>query len=563
MKKENERWDGPANEYWQPSSDLMSGLLMMVMLAMLALALYVMQVPEDDFDGYQDTPNELGSTGNWEGPSVTPTLTPTITPTLTPAPLAGMGGGAGGGGGDGGGGDGTGGGTGGGEGDQEGGGNYEQPGFYPDPGLGTKAAVFATVIDTETGRQVMQDGVTFELHFKDGRLAVLNSYYPERASYRNFATEQDGSFYLPEKVPLGDYFFRQLTEIPGYDPADDTYLVLDEDYDWPDPYVARLEVSPSKNSVAVQLVDSITGEPVPGGSFSLMADGEIRTLDGTLRAKPGENIAGITCDEDGKGESEEVYLGTYLLAQTEIPKWYASLGKDISVDVEKKGLSDGIVEIPMDRTTITVSCVDELEGSPLEGAKFLVDNGKTKTTCLTGDDGTFTIDEIEKAGTYTITQISAPGDWRASKQETIIDVGTNGRIAGEAAVTEQFQDRVIRTLVSARDMLFGTPLSDISMVLYDKDGNVVSSWTGSASEKEFTDLEEGTYQLALDGEENHKRTFSVEDTADRQHIAIRVFTRKDRVVMLAGAIVAASAAFLGTVISRILRNKKKKEAEEE
>ena len=42
-----------------------------------------------------------------------------------------------------------------------------------------------------------------------GALQILNTYYPEKISYREYETTEEGVFYLPEKNYQGDYFFRE------------------------------------------------------------------------------------------------------------------------------------------------------------------------------------------------------------------------------------------------------------------------------------------------------------------------------------------------------------------
>ncbi|MBR0227946.1 MAG: hypothetical protein IJQ62_06300, partial [Clostridia bacterium] len=222
MKKNRKRGTDEEINFWQPASDMFSALLLILMLVILLLGLYLVHIPEytlkdpeagntyadsdnGDIDA-TDTPEPTafvwfpdggggGGSDGWyvsEGidplstPTETDTVTPIPTPSPTPTPDLPGGGSSGGGGGEGGG-----------EGMGEGPGN--------DPDMGMKSAVYVIMVDAETDRSVKEEGVQFELYGESHALQVLNVYYPERISFRFFETTESGTFYMPEKLTLGDY----------------------------------------------------------------------------------------------------------------------------------------------------------------------------------------------------------------------------------------------------------------------------------------------------------------------------------------------------------------------
>ena len=87
-------------------------------------------------------------------------------------------------------------------------------GAYPDEGV--KSAVYVELVDAETDRPIQEENIRFELyrtditHLQEGSLQILNTYYPEKISYRLYATREDGTFYLPEKIWQGNYYFHEL-----------------------------------------------------------------------------------------------------------------------------------------------------------------------------------------------------------------------------------------------------------------------------------------------------------------------------------------------------------------
>ena len=342
MRRRRKDQNGEYN-YWQPATDMMTGLVFVLMLIVALLGLYLLSdytgYKYDETEGVEETtaqetrPDDDGWSwkeykGNGDHENV--------------GDGAGDGGGSG----------------------------QEQPiiqtggGGYGDEGI--KSAVFTELVDDETDRIIPDEGVRFELYRTDwglqngmGALQILNTYYPEKISYREYETTEEGVFYLPEKIYQGDYFFRELNEPEGYDAAGDTYFNLDKMYDWPDPFVVQIRVSPNKNVIRVQMSDLLSKDPVGGGTFQVRAAEDVATLDGTVRYIAGQLVDTITCDENGYGESKELYLGSYTLEQAGIPRYYAGINEQPEALVEKKNGEDPpIHEIDTEKTKITLKLSD-------------------------------------------------------------------------------------------------------------------------------------------------------------------------------------------------------------
>lgn len=556
---------------WQPTSDMLSGLLYILMLVVLLLGLYLTQIPEnteldphlgDEYGGdgwYNDggypspspTPtwahyddDDGGGHGGWynEGgyPTYYPTHTVTISPTPTVTPTywptsAGSGGG-------------TGGGNGGGSG----------PGDTPDDGF--KSAVYVMLIDAETERTIKEANVEFELYMADGSLQILNTYYPERIAYRSYVTTETGTFYLPEKLMAGTYELHQLTEPEGYDAAPNQIFALEEMYDWPDPYVVRVPVYPSRNVIRVQMTDADTGVPVSGGTFDVISVDDVVTPDGTLRYRAGETVATIVCDEDGYGESEEIYLGRYIVRQKDIPAYYAALTEDLEVEVSKKSdIKPPLNTLASERTTLTLTLADELYPTRgIAGATFTVrsDAEDAEELELTTDSlGRITLNELEKGATYRITQRTTTGLYKADPDVHTFSVTAEGRI-GETAKSEMsMTNRLIRVSIGVTDGLSSVQVPGASLSLYNAADELISSWTTSGSSLLMEDLEVGSYYLIKDGDTENRYTFTVRDEAKIQTVNVNT-----TYLMQYAVLGLAAAALLGVVITLIvvLRRRKNK-----
>lgn len=543
--------------YWQSNTDMMTGLVLILVLIILLLILYLMQIPEDTLpdadagDGYT-VDNELGDT------------------TDDHADYAGGGyeddddrDGAGGGGdeeyeeeediqsggGGGGGGD-------------DYGGDYEYP--YP-PTSGDewgKAAVYATVVDEETGRAIRQAGITFELYEEQGgdeggSLRFLNTYYPEKQEYRNYETTEEGVFYLPEKIDEGNYYFKQISEVEGYDLAEAVHFEVDDVYDWPDPYVVSIAISPAKNIIPIELTDADTQEPIADGTFKITAAEDILTADGTVRYAQGDTADTVELDEDGQGQSQELYLGDYIVSQDTIPQYYASIESTAARTVDAKdGGTPDAVKFTCEKTEIALSLSDEIyTGQKLEGAEFVLscdEYPELTQSAETDKNGELIFTDLEKNRTYELKQVSAPDDYKFDDTAVEITVSEDGRIDGEAKVSFELTNYIPRINIGAKDMILGKPASDMSLSLYSGDGQLIRTWTTGGTEVTFENLSEGEYYILLDGDEDKKYEFSFSEDEAMQEFSVSVWTLQDIIIIAAGC----GAVILGISAAIVIVRKK-------
>lgn len=460
-------------------------------------------------------------------------------------------------------------------GDGDGDGRYDQQiiqtggggGGYDEDGV--KAAVFAELIDEETERRIQEAGVRFELyrtdtaHLINGSLQTLNTYYPEKISYREYETTGKGTFYLPEKIWQGSYYFRQLSEPEGYDAAADTYYDVDRMYDWPEPYIVQIRVAPCKNIIRLQMNDAETQQPVGGGTFRVIAAEDIITKDGTVRYTQGQQVDTITCDETGYGESVELYLGKYTVQQQSSPNYYTIMQQDLDAEVEKKNGSDPeLHKIDTEKTKIILNVTDELTSSALEGAVFTVANRRTGTTQTVATDGAgqIRLTDLDKSTTYLIREQQAPGNYRPDDTDHTVTVAADGRIDGAGSATLDITNRLLRVSISAVDTVLRSNTEGEQLSLYNEQDQLIRSWTSSDSGQLFTDLTEGSYYVVrgkADSANARKYPFTVQDTASTQNWTVPVFTLRSAVALAVLAVVAAGVVWLLVFLWGILAHRRK------
>lgn len=542
MKTRKRRQDPDAEyNFWQSATDMMSALVYVLLLIIALLGLYLLsdytglEEPsssseeaassgwhDDDYDGWHDggaddDPGDGDGDGRYDQQIIQ---------------------------------------TGGG-----GGGGYDED--------GVKAAVFAELIDEETERRIQEAGVRFELyrtdtaHLINGSLQTLNTYYPEKISYREYETTGEGTFYLPEKIWQGSYYFHQLSEPEGYDAAADTYYDVDRMYDWPESYIVQIRVAPCRNIIRLQMNDAETQQPVGGGTFRVIAAEDIITKDGTVRYTQGQQVDTITCDETGYGESVELYLGKYTVQQQSSPNYYTTMQQDLDADVEKKNGSDPeLHKIDTEKTKIILNVTDELTSSALEGAVFTVTNRRTGTTQTVATDGAgqIRLTDLDKSTTYLIREQQAPGNYRPDDTDHTVTVAADGRIDGAGSTTLDITNRLLRVSISAVDTVLRSNTEGEQLSLYNEQDQLIRSWTSSDSGQLFTDLTEGSYYVVrgkADPANARKYPFTVQNTASTQNWTVPVFTLRSAVALAVLAVVAVGAVWLLVFLWGILAHRRK------
>lgn len=539
MKTRKRRQDPDAEyNFWQPATDMMSALVYVLLLIIALLGLYLLS----DYTGLEEpsSSSEEAASSGWHDDDYDGWH-------------------------DGGADDDPG----------DGDGRYDQQiiqtggggGGYDEDGV--KAAVFAELIDEETERRIQEAGVRFELyrtdtaHLINGSLQTLNTYYPEKISYREYETTGEGTFYLPEKIWQGSYYFRQLSEPEGYDAAADTYYDVDRMYDWPEPYIVQIRVAPCKNIIRLQMNDAETQQPVGGGTFRVISAEDIITKDGTVRYTQGQQVDTITCDETGYGESVELYLGKYTVQQQSSPNYYTTMQQDLDAEVEKKNGSDPeLHKIDTEKTRILLNVTDELTSSALEGAVFTVTNRRTGTTQTVATDGAgqIRLTDLDKSTTYLIREQQAPENYRPDDTDHTVIVAADGRIDGAGSTTLDITNRLLRVSISAVDTVLRSNTEGEQLSLYNEQDQLIRSWTSSDSGQLFTDLTEGSYYVVrgkADSANARKYPFTVQDTASTQNWTVPVFTLRSAVALAVLAVVAAGVVWLLVFLWGILARRRK------
>jgi len=550
MKKRPKKKYDEVN-YWESMADSMVGLLLCLLLILLLLVLYLVRIPKDpnidtelgnSYAEY-DEPNRGDNDHDWDNWEDYTGDDWEHEDDRYPENYNSSGGG----------------GYGGGRDDHP----YDEP--TPDVEEGRdKAAIFVQLVDGETGRTIKLKGVEFEL-YADGALEELSVYYPKKVDYRKFKTDEEGTFYLPERVNLRAYSLHALSSIEGYGRAENTDFEPDRTYEWDDPYVVTVMVSPEKNVIRMQTKDRADGTGIAGAVFEVVATENVTTQDGTVRYKAGEIVDTVTVDGTGYGESKELYLGEYSIRQKTVPEYYAKMDEVSGIALQGKNTSTAVTELLADKTAVNVMLQDALyDVKVIQGAEFTLsdDAGNVIGTYTTNEKGSFTVKDLKKNKTYYINQTKGLEHYKLSNETEEFNVGEDGLILGNATHEVLFKNRMIRITIGVQDKLFRGQISDMNIAIRDSQGNVIKSWNSSGLEYTLEGLEPGEYEVILSGNEANSYKITVEDKTDVQQFKFSIWTAMD-FGSLIGAGLAAILIIVVLVVLIKAKAKKKLEEDEE
>lgn len=497
QKNPKDKNQGEDFNFWQPATDLMTGLVFILMLLVTLLGLFLLYTPaEEQIEVFQEQEEQENIEANLEEEE--------SENQEEDMDIAGG---------------------------EDGQGGEEEEiyetagGGYPED-EGIKSAVLVELVDAETGRTIKKSGVDFELYGNGEALQILNTYYPKKVSYRIFSTTKEGIFYLPEKIMTGDYYLHQLTEPEGYDAAENQHFSITKLYDWPEPYVVKVPISPSKNVIRIQMKDTNTGHTVGNSIFQVIAAEDISTQDGTVRYKEGETADEIICDEKGYGESKELYLGSYILKQKTIPEYYTGMQDEQKVSVEKKSkVEPKINEIFTEKTEICLNLSDELYPEiKIEGVSYqITHDGKTEIF-KTDVAGNIYFTDLEKDTTYYIQQKSAAGEYLLDTKKYKVVVEDNGRIDGKAKEDLNLTNRIYRVQINTVDKILQRNKEKVKLSLYTKSGMLVETWDTEQESKQIDGIKTGSYYIIVDENQEKKYEFQIKDTKEIQEWEVEVIS---------------------------------------
>lgn len=269
----------------------------------------------------------------------------------------------------------------------------------------------------------------------------------------------------------------------------------------------------------------------------------------------------IECDEEGYGESQELYLGTYTVQQATSPDYYATMEEDLTVEVERKtGALPPVHEVEVEKTQLVVQVSDELyDSQKLAGAVLMVTDDRSGRTrrLVTDETGTAVLTDLQKNTTYHIQQTQTVGDYRMGDGAYDVIVSADGRIGGSGTGRLEITNRLLRVSIHVQDRILGSDTINEPVTLYNSQNQVVLSWTTNGQGMELTDLPVGDYYIVHGEDTENPYRFTVADTAEVQTWNISLFTFRSGVAVAVAVVLSAGLICLVVWLVRLIARYRK------
>lgn len=329
-------------------------------------------------------------------------------------------------------------------------------------------------VDSTTGKTIPIADTEFQLLDADKNPISMTTYYPNEEVHDTFKTDATGSFTLPEKLPAGVYYFRELNAPEGYLlNGEDLQFEITESYDWDEPLVVTFEDAPAMGRIEITKTDSEEGYPLAGAEFTVTAAEDIVTPDGTVRATAGEVVDTITTEYDGIGQSKDLYLGKYTVTESKQPSGYVLSDQSWDVELTYQDQNTAIVTESLEATNaptkITIEKIETGTDKHLAGVQFEVWNKAmaddevdpgfaVKETYTTDENGMINLERLQP-GTYCVQETATIDGYILNDTVYEFTISEDGQIDGQDAYTltiENDKERNPQLHTTAIDLESGT-----------------------------------------------------------------------------------------------------------
>lgn len=432
-------------------------------------------------------------------------------------------------------------------------------------------------IDAESGKQITLSDATFKV--KD---LSTGKYVRQKVAgvwIDEFNTDKDGYVILPLKLKSGKYQLEEIkapynyllngTSIPFKIKKSE---VTSEDEDGDAYIVVTMEDTRVKGSISFEkrgevlvgshedengnIVFDYEEQGLEGMTVTVYAKEDIiDPADGTVIYKAGEVVTTATTDKSGKAQVDGLYLGSYVVRETQAPEGFVVSDKEHNVTLTYKDdhtaiISDSVTYLnDRQKVHIDLRKVDEDNEANLQGAVFglyaaedilavdgttIVSKGDLIETATSDENGQVVFNADLPLSKYEIRELKAPIGYASSDEVIPVDATYKGQELPTIEIVAVFKNKITQVEFSKVDASTNEELEGATQIVYPKGnrGEVFETWISTKEPHIIKGLEVGQtyvweeisapYGFAL----AEKIEFTVKDTGEVQVAG----TMKDEIV---------------------------------
>lgn len=429
--------------------------------------------------------------------------------------------------------------------------------------------------DDESKKPVLKKGTEFKVYDLDRKKYVEQvTTYPTTVVHKSYFTDETGYLILPQNLDAGHYRIEEVTAPDGYtlnenyyevSVASDTAYQMDSNsgdviievvYE-NHPVKGELQIV-KKGEILEDFDKDFSYQEInlSGAVFDLYAAEDIYTADAQkdeqgnriLEYAEGTKVATLTTDQEGKASVSDLPLGTYELVEITAPEGFVKNPEPQKVTFKYEDQNTPVIEqevlLKNERQKAKISVVkrDAETKKEIKGAVFglyakediqvgnqiLVKADTLIGKAETGEDGKATFSFDLPFGKYYVKELEAPEGYVSSEQVLDVEFSYQGQEIDVVELTSEFLNQPTKVSITKVDTATGVELSGATLVVLDKNGEIVDSWKSVKGEAhvirglkvgETYTLREETAPYGYLREE--EVSFTVKDTEEIQKVEMK------------------------------------------
>ena len=257
--------------------------------------------------------------------------------------------------------------------------------------------------DAETGNTVLLSGFKFQILDADGKVVSFDDPYDVNAKVDTFTTDANGQVSMPGKLKSGKYAVKEITTSAPYLLNSETVgFEVSKDYKDASPItVVKVFDRQAMGQATITKSCADDGKNLKDAEYDVVAQEDVVSPDGTVRASKGQVVDHVTTGDDGTATTKKLYLGsgsaTYAFIETKAPKGHVldttPVEFTLSYKDDKTDLVTASVEQKDKPTKVKVNKTILGTDDVLAGAKFDIWNIDDQETFQTGTSVAIRADE--------------------------------------------------------------------------------------------------------------------------------------------------------------------------
>lgn len=378
--------------------------------------------------------------------------------------------------------------------------------------------------DDETKKPVLVANTEFKIYDLDeGKYVEQTTTYPSTVTHKSYFTDENGYLILPSALKCGNYRIEEVMAPDGYTQNTnyveikvDSNTAYQMDSTTGDAIITVVyENHPAKGKLIIHksgetlksFKKDFTYEETSllGAEFAVYAAEDIYTPDHQVDEKGNRTliypkdtlIRKVTTDEKGEAVLADLPLGTYLVKETKAPTGFVLNSESKEITFLYKDQDTPVVEETVEfsnkrqKVDLKVVKEDAENGKKLEGAEFGIYN---KNDILSGDKVIVKADTLLQKvmsdknglaqftldlplGKYYVKELQAPDGYVSSDEIMEFDASYQGQDVKVVKLSATKKNQPTTVEITKADVTTGVELDGASLLVLNKKGEVVDSWT--------------------------------------------------------------------------------------